>query len=215
MIKKTAPRISDHLVLAVLTYMGIMTHWFYIILEFYAALFYCVYMLYHMELKRVCYYILSRVVTAGIMLLTWRDLFWQLFIEDTGNDAVTQDWSIEFILHKIREMTDLVNDILFDGKMYIVLGALVCLGFYIVIKYRKKIKASLCEKTGILFIVFTTLLYYLTASAITPYVAYRYVSPVFPFIILFAILILEKVMILIIRFRPILSCYISYLFSFA
>ncbi len=198
MLHKNGTHITSFIVLAAMDYLGVMTHWFYIFILFFIALFYCLLILHRKMWRGLIGYLAATAVAAGMVLFTWRVTVWQLFSEETGNDAVTQELSAGSILQKLKEMTHLVNEAVFGSKLRLVLLVLVCYLIYLLVQNRKNLKNVLQLrpelKPELSMVIFSTIMFYLTVSVVTPYVAYRYVSPVFPFMILLTVLALEKVM---------------------
>lgn len=181
-----------HALLVAVTLYGTMTHYFYLIFAFYAALFYCIYMLYRKYFIRVLAYVLSMAVAAGIVLTLWNPIIQQLFSEDAGSDTMGQQWSASLIRFKISGMTNLLNEEVFSGKLKYVLIILLIFFVYHLVKERHTLITSLKVRPEIVLILFTIILFYLTASVITPYTAYRYVCPATVFIILITVSLLEK-----------------------
>lgn len=179
--------------LVVVTYLGTMTHYFYLVFTFFCAIYLCIYRLLQRDRKTILKYIGSMAVSACLVLLTWSRAIWQLFSEDTAKDALSQDVTLSGTVAKIREMIRAIDSDIFGDRLKWVILAVGIYAIYLLVKDRRKLKNAFRPRIELAFISIVNILFILTISAITPYLNIRYISPAFPFIIILTVLTLEQV----------------------
>ena len=191
-LEKT-PSVSGFLLLCVLTFAGVMTHYFYLVFAFFCAAFLCIFWLCKKKVRSVLYYAGSMAVAAGLILITWNKVIWQMFAEETAEDALSQKLTAGVVFSKILKMTRQVNEELFGNRLkYLVIIVLV-FAVYLLIRDREKLKRAFAVSPRIAMTVVVSICFYLTVSAITPYLTTRYISPAYPLFILLAVLTLDRV----------------------
>ncbi len=182
-----------YLLLCILSYLGVLTHYFYLVFAFFAGAFYCIYKLFHKEIKAVIWYVGSMAVAAGLVLLSWPTSLWQLFEEEAAEDAFSQQMSLRIFASKILQIVRSVNEDLFANRLKYLALIVAVFAIYLFFKNRSKLKQAFMVRAELWLIVVVNVLFFLTISVITPYLSPRYVSASFPFILLLVILTLEQV----------------------
>lgn len=183
----------SYLSLSLMTFFGVMTHYFYLIFAFFCAAFVCIFYLFRKEWKAILWYVLSMITSAGLVLLTWNKVIWQLFTEEAAEDAFSQKLTPGVICSKILKMVRNTNEEIFGNSLKWIVLIIIIFAIYLLIKDRAKLKRAFTLKPALLLVVLVNVLFFLTVSVITPYLSTRYISPAFPFIIAMAVLTLEQV----------------------
>lgn len=186
------PSPSGFLLLCVLTFAGVMTHYFYLVFAFFCAAFLCIFWLCKKKIRSVLYYTGMMAVAAGLTLITWNKVIWQMFAEETAEDALSQKLTAGVIFSKILKMTRQVNEEVFGNRLKYLVIIVLIFAVYLLIRDRKKLKRAFAVDPRIFMVVFVTIGFYLTVSAITPYLTTRYISPAYPLFIVLAILTLQQ-----------------------
>ncbi len=181
------------LLLSLLTFIGTMTHYFYLIFAFFAAAFFCIHKLLQKEIRSVISYIVSMAVAATLVLLTWRKVIIKLFTLDAASDTVSQELTPGFIIAKILQMIRNTNEELFGNRLKYLVIIIGIYAIYLLIRNREKLKRAFKVSAGMAMTILVTVLFFLTVSAITPYLSTRYFSAVFPFILAFTVITMEQV----------------------
>ncbi|MBO4374466.1 MAG: hypothetical protein J5829_05120 [Lachnospiraceae bacterium] len=190
---KAGPSLKKYVALCALAYVGVMTHYFYLVFAFFCGAFFCLFRLYKKDIRTALYYAGTMAASAALVLITWNKVIWQMFTEETAEDALTQKLTVQVIASKIIKMTRLVNEELFGNRLkYLVIVVLIC-AVYLVVKDRPALKRAVLVRPEVFMTVTVSILFYLTVSAITPYLTTRYISPAYPVFILITILTLKQV----------------------
>ncbi len=187
------PSLVSYLLLCILTFAGVMTHYFYLIFAFFCAAFLCVFRLCKKSIRSVLFYIGTMAAAAALTLITWNKVIWQMFSEETAEDALSQKLTAGVVLSKILKMTRQVNEEIFGNRLKYLLIIVLVFFVYLLIKDREKLKRAFVVSPRIVLTVVVTVGFYLTVSAITPYLTTRYISPAYPLFILLALLTLQQV----------------------
>lgn len=183
----------SYIVLSVITYMGIMTHYYFAVLAFYLGLFFCIHLVLEKKYKEILYYIASMLASGLIIIVTWYKALSRILSDEVFEDADAMGWSMGVLVQKLRDMFTQTNVSLFGGMAKPMLVVIAVYGLYLLVKDREKLYRAFHADIKLQMISVVSILFYITISVLTPYVTVRYVSPSFPFLILIAILTLDQV----------------------
>ncbi len=185
--------ISSCILLCILTYAGAMTHYFYLIFAFFCACFWLLNKIKHKSVKDIVRYVLSMMAAGILILLSWHDVIFDMFKLDAASDLASQKLTVMLMIRKNIQMVRNINCDLFGNRLkYVVLIVLIFFVF-LMVKKRESLRGILHVKPEFRFIILVSVPFFVVVSAITPYMTSRYVSPVFPYVILFTVITLEQI----------------------
>lgn len=187
-----------------ITFLGVMTHYYYVIFACFISIIYCIYLLYKKKLKYLLGYCLTMFGSLGSAVLFYPALIDHIFLGYRGTEAVTNfsetTSSLQITLSKFAAYYGILNYSLFSNTLNYLLpifGLLILLvsskSFF---KKNKKMKNENQENLWIknkinLFIIlgliFSSGMYVFIIAQVAPYRADRYIFPIFPLIILVAV----------------------------
>ncbi len=161
---------------------GALTHYYFLIFAFFEAAFFTILLIKEKEIRSLILHTASYVLSGLLTVLIFPPVLWQLTGSDVGSESFDAR-SVSDLIMRIRVMLSQVNTELFGGNLflYIILMAVVIIVILAVEK--KTIRPSIKEA----FLFITVLFYFLTVSCTTPYLTGRYLSPVYPLIILLTV----------------------------
>lgn len=184
--------------LYLVTVLGTMTQYYYLIFAFFLAFGFCVFQLIKKQWKEVIKYVITMAISAGTVLLIFPAILTHLFHKEVGEIAVNNAMNLPDIRLRVATMFNIVSEQIFGGqcKLFIFL-AIVFVGVYLLKWIREKqlksklinIKAKVEEKRFVSWFlcIETAMFYFITVSLITPYLCDRYLSPIFLIVILLAV----------------------------
>ncbi len=180
-------------ILCLQVFAGAMTHYFYLIFVFFCGIFFLCYKVAKKEIKDSLSYI-GAILTAGAAyLLLWHDVIFNIFILDAASDMVSQEFTVKLIISKTIQMVRNINDDLFGNRLKYLVFIILCFAVFLVFSKREQFKKIIHIQAELKFIIIVNIFFFISASAITPYMTTRYISPTFPFVILLTVLALEQV----------------------
>ncbi len=179
--------------LCVLTFAGAMTHYFYLIFAFFCAFVLLVYKIKEKTFKDIVNYVLSMAAAGVLILLSWHDVIYNLFTLDAASDLASQKFEVKQILHKIIQMVRNINGDLFGNRLKYLIIIVLAFAVFLAVKEKEALRRTLHIRAEYVLIIFVSISYFTVVSAITPYLASRYVSPVFPYVVLVTVLTLEQI----------------------
>ncbi len=185
--------------------LGTMTHYYFLIYAFFAAAFYSIRLMLLKNrneiIKHVCLYLASGIA----VLLLFPSILWQITGSDVGSESF-EGRSLSIIFHRARTMLSLLNIDLYGGNLKFYVLAFLFFGGLLILSTRymdirtllygtehkenlKNIRfLSGTEISAILFIIFTVVCYFTVVSITTPYLTDRYLTPIYPPVILITVL---------------------------
>lgn len=193
-LKREKTQRSDYLVLAMVAYLGAMTHYYFVVFAFYASLFYVMTIIRKKTRRELCLYF-GTVVSVGLLYcVTW--MYNQLFGSfrmDAAGDTLSQNFSPQALSQKILQISSEINRELFGGHFGLLLAVFVVFATILLFRDRNKFKEALDLNFNLKYLVALTISFYITASILTPYATARYLSLVYPYIVLLILLAVETV----------------------
>lgn len=178
--------------LILVTFLGTMTHYYYLIFAFFMAVFYCVWMLVKKRYRETGLYVGTMVAAGGVVLLAYPAIWTHLLSKEVGSSAFHQDLSLSNLYTKYHTMLEFVNQEVWGGYMKILLLVFVLFVIYGIV--RKRDFFGDMKKRGFSFFMLfgVSICYFILVSTVTPYLCDRYVYPVFPVLLLLTVLFLEE-----------------------
>lgn len=185
-----------------ITFLGVMTHYYYVIFACFVSIIYCVYLLYKKRLKYLAGYCLAMFGSLGSAVIFYPALIDHIFLGYRGTEAVTNisetTSSLQTTLLNFTAYYEILNTSLFSNSLNYLLFLFLLLIFLVIFKKNKKRQNERQEnlwnknKNNILMLMslmFATGMYVFIVAQVAPYKADRYVFPMFPLIILTVVVI--------------------------
>jgi hypothetical protein len=191
------------------TFMGIMTHYYYIVYIFYLAVTYCVYLIIQENWHQLVKYVsaLSLAIIAGILF--YPSMLEHIFMSYRGQEAFNAISIFSNYSQAIHSFYGLISAQQFSGVLSLIILVLLMLYFLKVVRRLIMTKnnelslneALLCRrKRGelslkkyfennylIITLLMTTYLMFATLAIISPYQSTRYLYVIYPFVSILAI----------------------------
>ena len=178
---------------ALITFGGIMTHYYFAVLTFYLAVFICIHFMVKKRIRPVFFYIGTMAAAAAVFFAVWHKALLRVGSDEVIQDAGLMGRTISARAAKARDIFLQTNIALFDGRVKILVIITAVYAVYLLVRDRDKLKRAVIIEPSLRMIVVVSILFYCTISIITPYPVMRYTSPVFPFVIFLAVLTLDRV----------------------
>ena len=189
-----------------ITFLGVMTHYYYIVFACFMSIIYCIYLLYKKKIKYLVGYCLTMFGSLGSAVLFYPALINHIFLGYRGTEAVTNfsetTSSLQTTFFNFASYYEIVNSSLFSNTLNYFLLIFVLLILYVSLKKlfernRKKLterQEILWEKNKksilmLLGLLFSSVMYVFIIAQVAPYKADRYIFPILPLIILAAVVI--------------------------
>ena len=189
---KREPFIKQYIHLSFITTIGTLSHYFYLIIAFFCATFFCIFLIRQKRLRQLIYYIIAMVISALSVLILWSRIIKQLFESDPSSDTFSQGFSLSTVLNKLLIMSRNLNGDILYGKLKIFILMIVIYAAFLFITNRKKLLKAFACKTELMMIIVVSMMSFIVISILTPYLTTRYISPLFPFVILIFVLTMEQ-----------------------
>ena len=168
---------KEYFKLAVVTFLGFYTHYYYVIYAIGLAVVCCIYMVYHKNLKNVAKYILTMLGSATVGIGVWPFAIKHVFLGYRGRGSLQALKQVDVYLLKIKLMLGPVFGPIIGNKIWPFVFAMVVM---IVLALLTKKKGL--PWTRIVLVVVPIVGYVLLVSQIVPYYTDRYVMCVYPFV---------------------------------
>ncbi|MCM1385977.1 MAG: glycosyltransferase family 39 protein [Bacillus sp. (in: Bacteria)] len=176
--------------IAVVTYLGFLTQYYYFIFLFFMAVAFCIYLLWRDKNLRNCFRYGISIATAFVLAyLTYPSCLGQMFRGQRGAQATGNFFDISNTYERLQFFWELLDEYVFGKTISVFLLAIVLLLLYIVRKERvggREYVASK-ENTSYRALLFTTLGYFLVVSKtglLLGDTSIRYQTPVYGIIVL-------------------------------
>ncbi len=163
--------------LALVTLLGFLTHYYFVIYAIGLAMVCCIWMLAKKCFKPMFTYILTMAITGGLGILVWPFAIKHVFFGYRGQGSLQALLQIEVYFIKIKLMLGQVFGPIFGAKWWI--WVLVAIVLIIIALFAKSEKVNRCQ---ICLVVIPATLYVLLVSQIVPYYTDRYVMCIYPFV---------------------------------
>ncbi|HCS93729.1 MAG TPA: hypothetical protein DIW15_03335 [Bavariicoccus seileri] len=176
-------------------FLGMMTHYYFVIFAFFPSLFYFVYTIFHRRVADVLKFSGTMFAALGLSVCAYPAMLDHIFSGYRGAQAMeSMSKSVESkttVLENLKIYYQVINQELFNNTSGIICFILVLFGFYTYF-YRKtngerkqKPISNLVDSIGLLIV--SILGYVLIVSQISPFKVDRYVFPIYPLIVLLVI----------------------------
>ena len=172
--------LKSYMFLALLTFLGAWTHYYFIIYQCLLSFFFCAALLWQRKYSDVLRYSGTLAVSALIYVFLYPASLNHLFFKYRGRDAVHKLLKGSSLTGEVWEMFRLYNRELYHGMFLILAGILSLITLALIIKGKMRWKAI---GKGV-FLMAPLGIYFFVISKASPFVTLRYIAPVSP--VLFA-----------------------------
>ena len=185
--------------------LGTLTHYYFLIYAFFCAAFYSIRLFFIGNKNQLIRHVLLYVASGLAVIILFPSIFWQLTGSDVGSESF-EGRTLSMIVHRARTMLSLLNLDLFGGNLKYYALAFFFFAALLVLSVRHTGIRELIyglerkdsprvfyilskpEKIAILFILTTVVCYFTVVSITTPYLTDRYLTPIYPPVILLTML---------------------------
>lgn len=169
------------LLLGVTLVLGVLTHYYFLLLAFFLAVWYFVKFWAQKRFKEECYFHVTIEVCAFICLAVFPAMWDHIFKDYRGEEARKSLMAASGFGGRLKAMLNFFNEQLFGGCLLLFLGLAVLLLVIYVVRYKSFPWKGL-EK--LLPVLFATGGYFVLVSKIAPYIIDRYLMPIYSFVYL-------------------------------
>lgn len=212
-IEKQIFKNKDLIFILVTTFLGIMTHYYFVIFAFFLSACYFFYLLIQKKLKYLFSYVTIMFLSLFLSVLFYPSILTHIFSGYRGTEAVssfaTSTNTVSTLLSNFFAYYDILNQSIFSNTLsYLLVIIGILLGVILVkniLTTPKKNRWHTNENADIakekvdksvfmllMFFVISSLMYVFIIAQVAPYKADRYVSPIFPLIILIFVFLTKK-----------------------
>lgn len=212
-IKTQVFRSRDLLAILLTTFLGVMTHYYFVIFAFFISAGYFFYLLVQKKLKFLLSYVVTMSLSLVLSVLFYPAMLTHIFSGYRGTEAVSSitnsTSSISLIFDNFSAYYTILNQAVFNG---ILSYLLIAVGVVLIVVARKKFllkfqinewktqKKTLesleeSDKTSLILLVIFTIsavMYVFIIAQVAPYKADRYVFPIFPLVLLVFVYLIKN-----------------------
>lgn len=170
--------------LAILTIIGSLTHYYYLVWMALIAALYVILLWRERRIRAIRYYIATMIISAAVYVVMYPAVINHLFLKYRGREAVHKFIKGESLFGDVILMFRRVNEALFKGSLLWIVVVLVTITVILICSKlisRKQIVRGLVLAMPIV-------IYFIGISKASPYVSRRYISPVAPLIYAFIVI---------------------------
>lgn len=164
--------------------LGVLTHYYFILLAFFLAVWYFVKFWLEKRFREECYFHVTIEVCALICLAVFPAMWNHIFLDYRGEEARESLTSMSGFGGRLKAMLRYLDEQLFGSCLLLLLVAAVIL---LVIYLLKEKKLPLKELKKLFPIVFMTGGYFVLVTKIAPYATDRYLMPIYALVYLTAV----------------------------
>lgn len=180
-IKSDCMSIKSLVKLAIISYLGFMSHYYYFIFAFFISVFYVVFLLIRKRFKETIQYSFSMGVSLIMVLVTYPTAYQKLFFDYRGNEAVGNLFKLDDCLQNLKGFYEIMSaGVLANYK------SLLWVGIVGIILVWKNIILGRQSKSHQFYIVemafVSIIMYMLIVAKIAPYQVDRYIFCIYPLV---------------------------------
>lgn len=186
------------ILIAACVFLGVMTHYYFIVLTCFLALFFTIVLLYKKNFKTVKAYVLSVLGAGAACCLIYPAMLKHIFSGYRGVEAFENFTVTDNLFADYKTVFGIINGQLFgDILQYVLLAAfLAILAKFIIVSSRKERNLQLMKDSNtplILILALTVVFYFLIVAKVSPYLADRYFFAIYPISVVLAAYLLYYV----------------------
>lgn len=178
-----------YVMLFLATVSGMMSHYYFLTVAFYIAAFFCLDLLFRKQFRSFSLYAGTMLLSAGAVLMMLPDIISDIFSSQSGSGNFKHRGVAELI-SRFQQTYVLINKSLFGGVFkFFALAAVI----FIIFRLIRGAHFSFRKYAPILLVLWTAVLFYVIGSATLTYIGSRYLSPIYPFIMILIIFVCDKI----------------------
>ncbi|MCR4890610.1 MAG: glycosyltransferase family 39 protein [Lachnospiraceae bacterium] len=174
---------------------GMMCHYYFLTVAFYISAFFCLRQLFQKHFRDFGIYVVTMVLAGIATILILPDIISDIFFSQSGSGNFALR-NMGELINRFKTTYLIINQDIFFGRLkFFLLAAFIILILAVLHKRKDGIEAGSSKGipvlTGflerhrlILLPAFTCLCFYIIGSATLTYLATRYLSPIYPFLVL-------------------------------
>lgn len=192
---------KDYFLIGIATFLGVMTHYYFLAFLFILAVCFCVFLLKNKRVKEVIWYCITMAITAAISIVVYPAMLKHIFGGYRGDETMNNlKGNLVGFIESLKTVSEAVLTDIF-GNTTVGIVILVIISAYAIIsciirfvRQNQTIekKMGLAEdkiiETRILILLVVLIGYYLLIAKATPIRDFRYFAPVYPLIIIAVVL---------------------------
>lgn len=205
---------SAYIQLGIITVLGAITHYHFLIFAFFEALFYCISKMAKKDKSNVWKYILVMGISAVISVLIFPPMIRDIFFGYRGTEAFSNLIKGDGYMYTLSSIWNMIDNRLLAGiPIWIIVLMIAMALFEVVKKYSNYDKVRVFLKLGI--VLTPTMGFALLVAKTAPYLTDRYYFGIGPVFAVFIVCILSIIInnLIKIRFKRWLTLIISFLLS--
>ena len=179
----------DHFLIMVVTFLGSLTHYYFIIFAFIASFITCLYLLYKRKFQNLLVFGFTELASVILAMIFFPAMLTHVFSSYRGVDSFS---ALDSASLNITGYIKIVIEAI--GPLFIVLGAISLL-IIIYLSIRKKLDLS--EEIDLSYYVILgiiSILYFILITKIAPYIADRYIMILFPIIAIYLAIVIYLIL---------------------
>ena len=177
--------VKNYIAMGTLALVSSLTHYYNVLYIFVIAILYCINYIRKKQYKNIVKYIITMGIAAIMSLIIFPYSIQHIFMGYRGQGALDSLSQASKMLESFARYVYIADINIFNGTLWIMLIALSILIIFKLIKNRK-ITLRL-ENTELLLITMPAIIYFIVVALVSPYMEIRYIIPVCPFIFIFVI----------------------------
>lgn len=180
-------KILFYVCVTVVSTLGILTHYYFLVFAFFVSAFYCIFLLIRKEIKNVVYYVISMALSFGLAFMVYPHYLDTLLGYETSPLSSNSDFVFGSLSERISKMVSFANTELMNGKLKWVLMGVIVYAVYALVRKKVSVKDVFKLPKSLWMIILVAFTYFGIITLITPYLCDRYVWPAFPLFMLLII----------------------------
>jgi hypothetical protein len=188
-------KIKHYIQLALVAICGALTHYYFIVFAFFLSAVIVIIMLSEKRAKESLLYFVSMAISGGVSCVIFPAMIKHIFTTGRGSESINNLESSDLLI-QLEKYFEIINDDLFGGYLIIILS-IICFVLLVNWLYTDQDDDGICvfgkiEIQRYLCLIIPVIFYVLVISKTAPYNVGRYVSPIYPILIIVIMGLLYK-----------------------
>ena len=175
------------------TVLGVLTHYYYLIFAFFISFFTCLYLLFKKKIKKIVIYIVSMVISIFFVLILYKPIILSIFTDEESIFSETSGYELGSIRFRISTMLNFIGEELMGGLHKPIIIIIIIYGVYYICSKKKVISIIKDIKIEYYLLIFTSSLYFIVISLVSPYLCDRHIFPIFNLVFFIVISVLLQI----------------------
>lgn len=175
---------KKYILLGILTILGALTHYYFLTYQLIISAFFVLLLWRKHQVRQCIDYIITMIVSAILYCCLYPASLNHIFFKYRGRDAVHKFLKTSSLFGDVFDMFNIFNKGLFKGSLLILLGIMLIASFLLVIRNKFQWQTFRVY----LLLIIPSIIYFWGISKASPFISFRYISPVAALIYIFLIL---------------------------